>query len=400
MDAQNQNFEKSAAAPDYDPWDDDPEPKLELIDGWLICSTLTGSRRMLWQILDKFGPDCAIPMAPMEKWLAALAEAFSPKPLPQNIEDWKAWAATSNYKPIVPVAGPRFSWEHYHAWERLWMGFHVWSDHYGMGFSIGRDFVMRLGEQGFEPDVQFLANDRVHQMREYFCDGPDSVAVEVLQAGNQEQERVIKRREYARGGVLEYWIVDPFAKLVEFLVLGKDGNYSPAAISPDGIYRSVVVPGLALRVERLWEEETKFFHHDGLFEAPPEALRGVRDYSWQKSEHYDELGWNSLPFAPAPDLHPVPVRFDQFIAWTTEAKFEWYAGLPSIGSFEGTHRVLGMLLMTFGLAEAVRLIEPMRWVQALQNYSNGDCRWLDWEYAAERLRREKDRHYGEKDKKS
>lgn len=395
MNDKNQSIIASAAAPDHDPWDDDPEPKLELIDGKLFCSTLAGSRRVLWQILDAYGPDCAIPMASVEKWLAALAQAFFPAPVPKTIDEWKAWVATSNYKPIIPVAGPRFSWEHYRAWERLWMGFHVWSDRFGMGFSIGRDFVMRLGEQAFTPDTLFLANDRVHQMREYFCDGPATVAVEVLQAGNQEQERVLKRREYARGGVLEYWIVDPFAKLVEFLVLGKvgdsggNGNYSPAAISSDGIYRSVVVPGLALRVEKLWEEEAKFFHPDGLFEAPPEELRGTRGYSWQKSEHYDELGWDSLPFAPTPDLEPVPIRFDQFISWTSEAKFEWYGAGPKIGGLEGTRRCLGMLLMTLGLVEAARLIEPKRWVQALQNYLAGDRRWLEWYYAEELLERER-----------
>jgi Uma2 family endonuclease len=400
MNDRNQNLAENAAQDDHDLWDDDPEPKLELIDGQLICSTLEGSRRMLWHILDKFGPDCAIPMAPVEKWFAALTNAFSPKPVPQTIDEWKAWASTSTFKPTIPVAGPRFTWEHYHAWERLWMGFHVWSDHFGMGFSIGRDFVMRLGEQAFEPDVQFLANDRVHQMREYFCDGPATVAVEVLQASNQEQERVIKRREYAAGGVLEYWIVDPFDKLVEFLMLGKDGNYDPAAVSPDGIYRSVTVPGLALRVEKLWAEEVEFYRPAGFFEEPPAELQGTRDYSWQKSEHYDELGWNSLPFAPTPELPPVPIRFDQYIAWTTEAKFEWYAGLPSIGSFDGTHRVLGMLLMTFGLAEAARLIEPARWVQALQNYLNGDYRWLDWRYAADRLYRQKEREYRERKEES
>jgi hypothetical protein len=389
MNDKNQSIIASDAAPDHDPWDDDPEPKLELIDGKLFCSTLAGSRRVLWQILDAYGPDCAIPMAPVEKWFAALAQAFSPKLVPKTIEEWKAWAAASDYKPFIPLAGPRSSWEHYRAWERLWMGFHLWSDRFGMGFSIGRDFVMRLGEQAFTPDTLFLANDRVHQMREYFCDGPASIVVEVLQSGNQEQELIIKRREYERGGVPEYWIVNPFAKSVEFLGLGKDGRYVPLAISLDGIFRSVAVPGLALRIAQLWEEKNKFFHSAGLFEDPPVELRGERERSWRQNEHYDKLGWDSLPFAPTPDLEPVPIRFDQFISWTSEAKFEWYGAGPKIGGLEGTRRCLGMLLMTLGLAEAARLIEPKRWVQALQGYLAGDRRWLEWNYAEDLLERER-----------
>jgi hypothetical protein len=328
-------------------------------------------------------------MAPVEKWLAALAKAFALSPAPQNLDAWKAWAKASNYKPIIPVAGPRFSWEHYRAWERLWMGFHLWSDRFGMGLSIGRDFVMRLGEQGFTPDTLFLANDRTPQMREYFCDGPASIAIEVLQSGNQEQELVIKRREYERGGVPEYWIVNPFAKAVEFLELGKDGRYVPLPVSADGIFRSIAVPGLALRLERLWEDKAKSFSSDGLFEDPPAELQGERNRSWQQNEHYDELGWDSLPFAPTPDLEPVPIRFDQFISWTSEAKFEWYGAGPKIGGLEGTRRCLGMLLMTLGLVEAARLIELKRWVQALQNYLAGDRRWLEWDYAEELLERER-----------
>ncbi len=377
------------AARDHDPWNDDPEPKLELIAGKLVCSTLTGSRRVLWQILEAYSPECAIPMAPAKKWFAALAEAFAPQPLPKNTDEWKAWAATSKFKPAIPVAGPRFSWAHYHAYVRLWMGFHAWCRQYGMGDSMGRDFVMRLGENGFEPDVKFLANDRMHQLREYFCEGPATIAIEVLQAGNQEQEREIKRRAYAAGGVPEYWIVDPFAQRVEFLVLSNDGRYTPAMVSEDGVYRSAIVPGLALRVAKLWEEESKFNHLAEIFEAPKEELRGRTDGSWQKHEDYGKLGWDTLPFAPVIDLAPVPIRFEQFIAWAPEAKFEWYEGRPCIGSVEGTRRVLGMLLMTLGLFEAVKLIEPARWIAALEKFERGDRRWAyGWDEIVDDLERE------------
>jgi len=54
-----------------------PESKLELIDGKLIIGTLAGSRRILWEILQDYGPDMVLPMAPTEFWWTALQEAYN-----------------------------------------------------------------------------------------------------------------------------------------------------------------------------------------------------------------------------------------------------------------------------------------------------------------------------------
>lgn len=52
-------------------------------------------------------------------------------------------------------------------------------------------------------------------------------------------------------------------------------------------------------------------------------------------------------------------------AWCPEAKFELLEGLPHIGSWDSTPKVLGLLLMTFGLVETVSLLHPHEWVAAL-----------------------------------
>lgn len=61
----------------------------------------------------------------------------------------------------------------------------------------------------------------------------------------------------------------------------------------------------------------------------------------------------------------MPISFEQFIDWCPEAKFELLEGLPHIGGWDGTRKVLGLLLMTFGLEETVLLLHPREWVAAL-----------------------------------
>ncbi|NTV64587.1 MAG: hypothetical protein HGA65_13790 [Oscillochloris sp.] len=39
--------------------------------------------------------------------------------------------------------------------------------------------------------------------------------------------------------------------------------------------------------------------------------------------------------------------------------------MPHIGGWDGTRKVLGLLLMTFGLEETVTLLHPRAWVAAL-----------------------------------
>ncbi|MCX5965976.1 MAG: hypothetical protein NT070_23485 [Cyanobacteria bacterium] len=66
-------------------------------------------------------------------------------------------------------------------------------------------------------------------------------------------------------------------------------------------------------------------------------------------------------------LEPVPIPFEDFAYWTPESKFEFADGKPEIGGAEGVKGLTGMMLMTFGLTEAVKLFHPKDWVEALMH---------------------------------
>jgi len=67
-----------------------------------------------------------------------------------------------------------------------------------------------------QPDVAFFCDPRRHLLRqdEAIRAAPDLV-VEVLSPSTERSDRGRKMQVYARFGVPEYWIVDPYAKTVE-----------------------------------------------------------------------------------------------------------------------------------------------------------------------------------------
>lgn len=66
------------------------------------------------------------------------------------------------------------------------------------------------------------------------------------------RDRGEKFYEYARGGVPEYWLIDPEARWAEFYRLTGE-HYRPSLAGAEGEFRSDVLPGLRLRVEWLWQ---------------------------------------------------------------------------------------------------------------------------------------------------
>lgn len=78
-----------------------------------------------------------------------------------------------------------------------------------------------------EPDILFLRPERLEQLRQRGNkaqpDGADLV-VEVVSPGEESRDRDldVKRTEYAKAGIAEYWIVDPETRSVT--VLSLDGE--------------------------------------------------------------------------------------------------------------------------------------------------------------------------------
>lgn len=349
-------------------WDNLPESKLELIAGKLIAgNSLAGSRCLLWAILQACGPQAALPFAPAAMWRQALTEAFSVPAALTWPGGWQQWAAQIDYSPQLFPAGTRFSWRHSHALSLLMLAlYHALREdkQSPLGLSIQR-FVLRLGEDGFLPDLQVFRRDHLHRLQEYYYDGPADLVVEVALPGHEAQDREVKARLYAAGGVPEYWVIDPAVRRAEVLRLNGE-SYVIQPPGPDGCYRSTVFPGLTLDPAQLWaclddRQERREFEDRIVFVEPAEVSIGPST----RVDHRERWTWEWRPYTPPVTLQSTPISFVQFIDWCPEAKFELLEGLPHIGGWDGTRKVLGLLLMTFGLEETVRLLHPREWVAAL-----------------------------------
>jgi Uma2 family endonuclease len=89
-------------------------------------------------------------------------------------------------------------------------------------------FPVRLWHEKFrEPDVAYMSREHVGRCRGKYWEGAD-LAIEVLSESNPEDDTEVKRVEYARAGIPEYWIVDPEAERISVLVLD-GGKYLTTA---------------------------------------------------------------------------------------------------------------------------------------------------------------------------
>lgn len=117
----------------------------------------------------------------------------------------------------------------------------------GGGEVIVAPYPVKLWAGRFrEPDLVVAAPGQEHRFTDRHAEGADLV-VEVVSPGDPGRDRHLKRDEYARAGIAEYWIVDPLQRTITVLTL-VDGVYVGAVHAPGAVATSTVLPGLSVAV--------------------------------------------------------------------------------------------------------------------------------------------------------
>jgi Uma2 family endonuclease len=118
-------------------------------------------------------------------------------------------------------------------------------------------FVMRLSEVEAQrqPDIQVILESNPHPLKPTYMDGPADICIEVVSPGSMSIDRGDKFAEYEKGGVGEYWIIDPIHEECLFYRLGEAGYYVPYSPDAAGHYHTPLLPGLKLQVTTLWQEQ-------------------------------------------------------------------------------------------------------------------------------------------------
>lgn len=125
----------------------------------------------------------------------------------------------------------------------------------GLGAVLSAPFQMKTGPElpGREPDILFVAKGHLKRLKDTYLDGPADLVIEITSPESGERDRRKKFYEYEAGGVREYWLIDPDRQQAEFYQI-EEGRYRLVYPDAEGVYRSEVVVGFWLSVDRLWQE--------------------------------------------------------------------------------------------------------------------------------------------------
>lgn len=102
-----------------------------------------------------------------------------------------------------------------------------------------------------QPDVIFVANERLSIVRDRVFGAPDLV-VEVLSPGTARRDRTIKLSWYRRYGVRECWLVDIRKRAVEVVDLRADAERR-YTFSGAELLRSAVLPDWAVPAREIFD---------------------------------------------------------------------------------------------------------------------------------------------------
>lgn len=316
-----------------------PKRRAELIDGRLILGgDLAKSAMVMASIIRSHGPLIVREVVPEDLLSHALIEVFGKEENPVSPADF----SPSPYSyPLRRLAS------------EIRMG--LWRVP-GLT-AMGGGTVVKLGEDGFMPDVYLLRHDREHTLYNYFLDGAPDLIMEVVTPGLLVHEREVRLPRFASAGIPEGWWINPIKKIFHPLVLDR-GGYRQAAWE-GAWYESETMPGLRIQPSRL-------FLHDHPWLEMAEDLFAVDlpKSPEERSKYQSILGdypWPRFKFTPRLDLDPVPITFPEYAAGQWEVKFEWFDGKAVFGGGHGTTlEWLGLLLMTLGVKEGVRCLEKVR----------------------------------------
>jgi len=106
-----------------------------------------------------------------------------------------------------------------------------------------------------EPDLLFIAQDQAEILTDKNVQGPPALVIEVLSPGTRKVDERVKLRLFDRGGVREYWLVDPEADSVTVFRRQSDGSFLKVAqLTGDGhdVLATPLMAGLAIHLAAIF----------------------------------------------------------------------------------------------------------------------------------------------------
>ena len=108
-----------------------------------------------------------------------------------------------------------------------------------------------------EPDLLFIARSQTDIISDKNIQGAPALVVEILSPGTRRTDEQIKLRLFERGGVGEYWILDPDRDLVKVFSRQPDGSFpliAELSRERSDVMKTQQIPGLAISLSELFAQ--------------------------------------------------------------------------------------------------------------------------------------------------
>ena len=154
---------------------------------------------------------------------------------------------------------PMPTWLHQRIVRWLFQRFNEWCVRHQRGEVLFAPLPLQLFPRTIrEPDI--LIVERVQStagLAKY--PGSAILVAEVVSDGNEARRRDLigKRRDYARAGIPEYWIVDPFDKLITVLTLDGSDYLEHGRFASGSTATSILLKGFVISPADVWALETE-----------------------------------------------------------------------------------------------------------------------------------------------
>ncbi|WP_043582397.1 Uma2 family endonuclease [Geminisphaera colitermitum] len=104
----------------------------------------------------------------------------------------------------------------------------------------------------YQPDLSYFSKERYCYLTDEGANGAPDLVVEILSPSTSKYDLGVKRDVYARTGVLEYWIIDPMARVVKVYNLEENADTPVATLRSGRKLASALLPGLSIGVTELF----------------------------------------------------------------------------------------------------------------------------------------------------
>ena len=108
-------------------------------------------------------------------------------------------------------------------------------------------------EDVFQPDIVFISNDRLGIIRPDGLHGAPDLVIEILSPGTERRDLTIKREQYEKFDVSEYWLANPVAKTISVLRF-RDGAFEHIGVFTEGMtLETPLLPGLQVDLSAVFD---------------------------------------------------------------------------------------------------------------------------------------------------